>query len=98
MSPKLQSLVKVLMNYAEHENFCGIVFVERRTTAHILMMALKAVKDLSFLKIGVLVGHGSSGSGNIGSMAASQQEIVVRKFREGSLNLLIATKVNIYKM
>ena len=80
-------------------SLCGIVFVERRTTAALLSDLLNSLanedKKLSFLKCNYVVGHGTTGSlsDSTHEMSWKKQEEVLRKFRGHELNLLVATSV-----
>ncbi|KAI9355311.1 hypothetical protein DFJ73DRAFT_623667 [Zopfochytrium polystomum] len=96
LSPKVQKLISVLEGYhPQAESFCGIIFVEKRWTAKLLGSILRSVTTLSFLKIGLLVGHGySNGLKGIDfSMPVSRQKETVKSFKSGTINLLIATQV-----
>ncbi|KAI9348115.1 hypothetical protein BDR26DRAFT_854000 [Obelidium mucronatum] len=100
MSPKFLTLVNILEQYASDDaKFCGICFTEKRCSAKVLGYLLPRCPSLcSFVKVEGLVGHGSdsliaSSSAISFSMDVAQQKKVVHRFRDGKLNLLIATKV-----
>lgn len=96
VSPKVMALVDTLKGHEEAgDQFCGIVFVQRRATAHVLGHLLRQWKGLEFLKVGVLVGHavGKEGVDPDALMKVKQQMEIVRKFGNGELNLLVATQV-----
>ncbi|KAI8830467.1 hypothetical protein BJ741DRAFT_537573 [Chytriomyces cf. hyalinus JEL632] len=98
MSPKFLALVGILEEYATDGSFCGICFAEKRCSAMLLASLLPRVSTLkSFLRAEALIGHGSdrnSQTSAIGfSMGISQQKKTVEQFRDGKLNLLVATKV-----
>lgn len=82
----------------EGDKLCGIVFVQRRSTAVRLCELITQIgamqKDLSFVECDYIVGHGASGdkSKEI-AMKATRQEDVLDKFRKKRINLLIATSV-----
>ncbi|RHZ72154.1 hypothetical protein Glove_245g9 [Diversispora epigaea] len=93
LSPKVMQLVKILDCFKlSSENFCGIVFVERRQTANVLDLLIKEIGSLDFIKPGVLVGHGSSEEGDL-QMKYKEQNKKIGFFRDGKINLLIATNV-----
>ena len=79
------------------KEFCGIIFAERRATVRLLQWILKGLPQLDFLKVGILVGHGSNRQAKVNSsstsMPISRQNEVVRSFRTGQINLMIATQV-----
>ena len=76
----------------QSENFCGIVFVERRHTANVLHRLMNDIEELDFIKSGVLVGHGSNEEGDL-QMKFKEQNKTIGDFRDGKINLLIATNV-----
>ncbi|CAG8495182.1 4853_t:CDS:2 [Diversispora eburnea] len=93
LSPKVMQLVKILDCFkSSSENFCGIVFVERRQTANVLDLLIKEIGSLDFIKPGVLIGHGSSEEGDL-QMKYKEQNKKIGFFRDGKINLLIATNV-----
>jgi hypothetical protein len=98
ISPKLQKLFEILGGYAGQKEFCGIIFVEKRKAAQILHDTILHTPGLEFIRPAVLVGHGE-GSKTFGSqMVSRDQERVVKMFREGRFNLLVATKVSSYRI
>ena len=78
------------------DKLCGIVFVQRRSTAVRLCELIDALRktqaDLQYIKCDYLVGHGA-GSSVREAMKASKQEDVLSRFRRKRINLLIATSV-----
>lgn len=93
LSPKVLQLINILDCFrSTSENFCGIVFVERRHTANVLNLLIKEIGTLDFIKSGVLVGHGSSDEGDL-QMKYKEQNKTINLFRDGKINLLIATNV-----
>ncbi|CAG8675935.1 16194_t:CDS:2, partial [Dentiscutata erythropus] len=93
LSPKVFKLIEILKCFKEQtDNFCGIVFVERRHTANVLHLLIKEIDDLNFIRPGVLVGHGSHEEGDL-QMKFKEQNRTINAFREGKINLLIATNV-----
>ncbi|CAG8634049.1 16813_t:CDS:2 [Funneliformis mosseae] len=93
LSPKVIKLIKVLDCFQKQsDEFCGIVFVERRHTANVLHYLLEEIGTLDFIKSDVLVGHGSSEEGDL-QMKFKKQNKTINSFRDGKINLLIATNV-----
>ncbi|KAJ3087920.1 hypothetical protein HK102_009973 [Quaeritorhiza haematococci] len=105
IAPKVQTLINILTEYRDNpQQFCGIVFVEQRNTARILHLVVKHCEKLNdFVRSAVLIGHGGgrgSGGGDDKEfkfkqhmMDVKEQQQVVKQFRTGEVNLLIATKV-----
>lgn len=97
-SPKFSKLLEILRR-SQAEDFCGIVFVEQRMTAMCLVQKITEIQ-LPGIRCSFIVGHASS-SGKImekkvsgsGGMNAKKQQEVLKKFRSGTFNLLIATSV-----
>ena len=79
----------------------GIVFVERRTTAAKLTKLIqhksRSDMDLSHIRCDYVVGHNEGKKGTHlrkeAHMNTNKQNIVLNKFRNGRINLLIATSV-----
>ncbi|CAG8433757.1 11080_t:CDS:2 [Ambispora gerdemannii] len=93
LSPKVIKLIQILDCFREiKDEFCGIVFVERRHTANVLDLVIREIGTLDFIKTGILVGHGTNESGDL-QMRYRQQNRVINAFKNGDLNLLIATNV-----
>ncbi|CAG8559865.1 22395_t:CDS:2 [Racocetra persica] len=93
LSPKVIQLINILKCFKDQtDNFCGIVFVERRHTANVLHLLIKETEELYFIKSGVLVGHGSHEEGDL-QMKFKEQNKTINAFRDGRINLLIATNV-----
>ncbi|KAH7928196.1 P-loop containing nucleoside triphosphate hydrolase protein [Leucogyrophana mollusca] len=100
-SPKVKALAEVLLEH-HSETFHGIIFVEQRQIAACLAKILSCIPELrGRIRCAELVGHGS-GHNHRGKQAASastkgmglaRQQDIVRGFRDGSLNLLVATSV-----
>ena len=86
---------------SEADHLRGIVFVERRTTALLLTKLIqqksKSDEDLKHIRCDYIVGHNEGKKGNHlrkeANMKTSKQESVLEKFRDGRLNLLVATSV-----
>ncbi|KAI8817973.1 uncharacterized protein EV422DRAFT_603341, partial [Fimicolochytrium jonesii] len=96
VSPKVHTLIKILLGYKdEAATFCGIVFVQKRSTATALQALIEKWPGLGFLKSSILVGHGRGKSSTVldVNMQIKEQKRIVGQFRTGELNLLIATRV-----
>ncbi|KAJ3021529.1 Dicer-like protein 1 [Thoreauomyces humboldtii] len=95
VSPKVAALLKTLEGYREQaDTFCGIIFVERRSTATVLFQLIKKWAGLDFLRCEMIVGHGTGGHNPLDvNMSILQQHKVVQGFRKGHFNLLLATRV-----
>ncbi|CAO3669359.1 unnamed protein product [Rhizopus stolonifer] len=92
-SPKIAKLIQVVSFLVDNfEQFCGIIFVERRHTAIALQKLIDSLDSLSKIRCGILIGHGSSDEGDV-QMTFKEQNKVIQKFRSGQLNILIATNV-----
>ena len=84
------------------EKSAGIVFVERRVVAACLASFINKVSaknpQLRRIKCAHMVGHGTGGGaalveGHSSSMSVKKQQEILRQFRSGKINLLIATSV-----
>jgi len=92
-SNKIQRLIQILkIFYMNEEPVCGIIFVERRHTAYVLMWLIRSCADLHRIKSAVLTGHQANGVSEA-KMGYKNQNRVISKFRNGEVNLLIATNV-----
>lgn len=88
VTPKVQSLVKVLMKYQHTDDFRAIIFVERVVAALVLPKVFAELPSLSFIKCASLIGHNNSQE-----MRTSQMQDTIAKFRDGRVTLLVATSV-----
>lgn len=88
VTPKVQSLVKILLKYQHTEDFRAIVFVERVVSALVLPKVFAELPSLSFIKCASLIGHNNSQE-----MRTSQMQDTIAKFRDGRVTLLVATSV-----
>ncbi|KAJ3766364.1 hypothetical protein FB446DRAFT_794179 [Lentinula raphanica] len=86
VTPKVLKLVQILKSCRElGGDFCGIIFVRRRIVADTLMqLLLRLDSELGFLRIRVLFGARN--------LDTSHQDEILRMVKDGSCNLLIATK------
>ncbi|KAI7863327.1 dicer-2 protein [Spinellus fusiger] len=91
-SPKIIGLLQVLYVFLAKEDFCGIIFVERRQTAIAINLLIRSISDLKPFKCDILIGHGAHNEGDV-KMRFKDQNNMIKKFRTGELNLLIATNV-----
>ncbi|KAF9149283.1 Dicer-like protein 1 [Linnemannia schmuckeri] len=96
---KVQKLVDVLREVGRQPEFCGILFVERRPTAHTMKDFLDECKKfgpefgLDFIQSAVLTGHGVKGDVKQHHMNIKAQRKILEGFRKGQYNLLVATDV-----
>ncbi|KAI8332965.1 putative dicer-like protein [Choanephora cucurbitarum] len=96
-TPKAQALVDCLSHILDtddkSEEFCGIIFVERRHTAVAIKILIEQIEELNMMfRCEVLYGHGTTTGGNL-QMKYTVQNEVIAKFRKGKINLMIATNV-----
>ena len=102
-SPKFTTLLQILANTNpclsnSQDRVCGIVFVERRSTAVCLTRLIQQHHNgcLGHLNCSFIVGHTGRGGRVLeqgANMNVKKQQEVLRKFRAGQLNLLVATSV-----
>ncbi|KAH8114247.1 hypothetical protein DFH11DRAFT_1596751 [Phellopilus nigrolimitatus] len=95
LSPKLRAAINTLVKYRT-ETFQGIIFVDQRQVATALSWVLRRVATTKdWIRCYELMGHGDGGatSDTLKGMTLKEQNDVVRAFRSGELNLLIATSV-----
>lgn len=88
VTPKVQSLIKILMKYQHTEDFRAIVFVERVVAALVLPKVFAELPSLGFIKCASLIGNNNSQE-----MRTSQMQDTIAKFRDGRVTLLVATSV-----
>ncbi|KAG0238750.1 Dicer-like protein 1 [Actinomortierella wolfii] len=98
MSPKAMKLIQLLwVTYKKFQDeFCGIIFVERRYAAYAVGELLRELEIFQgIFRVGLLVGHGGGKKGKDRSvrMMFNEQNRVITDFRNGTYNLLVATKV-----
>ncbi|KAF9981623.1 Dicer-like protein 1 [Modicella reniformis] len=94
LSPKVLKLIQLLRVAAQlKDEFCGIVFVQRRDTAMALCMLLQELEEFqNVFRVQILAGH-SDGSERILRMSFRDQTAIISHFRNKVYNLLIATSV-----
>lgn len=93
LSPKVHALFDVLGKFKHIEkDFCAIVFCDQRWSTSVLAMAIKNWPALSWIRPGVIVGHGQ-GKTSLACMSVKDQYDTMTNFRTGKINLLLATCV-----
>uniref|UniRef100_A0A158R4U7 RNA helicase n=1 Tax=Syphacia muris TaxID=451379 RepID=A0A158R4U7_9BILA len=100
---KVSRLLEILQFFSPVNNpnfvFCGIVFVEQRYVSYVMNILIKAVAKFDKDRFGYLmpdfvIGYKNSNFGTEETLALhKRQEEVLKKFRHGQVNLLIATSV-----
>uniref|UniRef100_A0A667GZH0 RNA helicase n=1 Tax=Lynx canadensis TaxID=61383 RepID=A0A667GZH0_LYNCA len=93
-NPKLEMLEQILQEqFGSSDGRRGILFTQTRQSAHSLLLWLQQQPGLQMLDIraDLLIGAGNSSQNT--HMTQRDQQEVIRKFRAGILNLLVATSV-----
>ncbi|KAF9583828.1 Dicer-like protein 1, partial [Lunasporangiospora selenospora] len=97
LSPKVIKLVQLLRvaGMTLMDEFCGIIFVQRRDTAIALGLLLHELRELDdFIQAQVLLGHNDESEGaDVLRMTFKEQDKIIKGFRDKEYNLLIATSV-----
>ncbi|KAL5795899.1 hypothetical protein ACOSQ2_000719 [Xanthoceras sorbifolium] len=88
VTPKVQSLIKILLKYQHTQDFRAIIFVERVVAALVLPKVFVELPSLSFVRSASLIGHNNSQE-----MRTCQMQDTIAKFRDGRVTLLVATSV-----
>ncbi|KAE8662432.1 Endoribonuclease Dicer-like protein 1 [Hibiscus syriacus] len=88
VTPKVQSLIKILLKYQHTEDFRAIIFVERVVAALVLPKVFAELPSLGFIRCASLIGHNNSQE-----MRTGQMQDTIAKFRDGRVTLLVATSV-----
>ncbi|CAH1411951.1 unnamed protein product [Lactuca virosa] len=88
VTPKVQSLIQILLKYQHTEDFRAIIFVERVVAALVLPKVFAELPSLKFINSASLIGHNNSQE-----MRTSQMQDTISKFRDGRVTLLVATSV-----
>ena len=74
-------------------DFCGIIFVERRHTTIAIKALIEALGNIhNKAKCDILIGHGTKTQGDV-QMGFRDQNEVIARFKNKSINLLLATSV-----
>ena len=99
-SPKLTQLLYVLSDttLSNRDKLCGIIFVQMRSTAVCLSQTINKLSKDFFPQIrsDYVVGHGAirkTSEGGSTNMNVKKQQAVLKKFRQETVNLLVATSV-----
>ncbi|TKY86881.1 hypothetical protein EX895_004169 [Sporisorium graminicola] len=95
-SPKVLRLIETLKCFEPSaQDFCAIIFVERRQTAKLLVELIKRVPGLEFIHPEFLLGHeDDSAHGGTPGMDWHVQVQVLNRFRRRKpTNLLVATSI-----
>lgn len=75
------------------EEFCGIIFVQRRDTAAALAILLQEYEPFrEIIRVQALAGH-HDGKDPVLRTSAKDQSTIISKFRDGAYNLLVSTCV-----
>lgn len=88
LSPKVLKLIELLNQVYTTSNISGIVFVRQRYAASAMHQLIREL-ELPNIACDMLVGHGMEGDI---AMDHRKQVTVINQFRQGKLNLLIATR------
>lgn len=88
LSPKVLKLIELLEQIYTSPATSGIVFVKQRYAASAMHQLIKEL-ELPNIACDMLVGHGMEGDI---AMDHRNQVMVINQFRQGKLNLLIATR------
>ncbi|MFS7909453.1 putative ribonuclease III post-transcriptional gene silencing PAZ-Argonaute family [Helianthus anomalus] len=88
VTPKVQSLIQILLKYQHMDDFRAIIFVERVVAALVLPKVFAELPSLNFINSASLIGHNNSQE-----MRTSQMQDTISKFRDGRVTLLVATSV-----
>ncbi|KAK7035758.1 hypothetical protein R3P38DRAFT_3391822 [Favolaschia claudopus] len=91
-SPKVKVLVNILRSHLS-QVFQGIIFVDQRQTAFCLARLLPCIPGLEELRCAELVGEGGEGVEGVLKVSGQNTQETLQSFREGRLNLIVATSV-----
>ncbi|KAG0057140.1 Dicer-like protein 1 [Linnemannia elongata] len=95
MSPKVMKLIQILRVAGKSwsEDFCGIIFVQRRDTAIALCLLLQELEEFrEIFRVQVLAGH-SDENYSVLKMKFQEQNDIISNFRSKVYNLLVSTSV-----
>ncbi|KAG0213570.1 Dicer-like protein 1 [Mortierella sp. GBA30] len=95
MTPKVLKLIQVLRasERSLSDDFCGIIFVQRRDTAVALCLLLQEFQEFKdVFRVQVLAGHGDE-SESVLRMSFREQNTIIGNFRNKVYNLLVSTSV-----
>nr|BAG53507.1 unnamed protein product [Homo sapiens] len=93
-NPKLEMLEKILQRQFSSSNSPrGIIFTRTRQSAHSLLLWLQQQQGLQTVDIRAQLLIGAGNSSQSTHMTQRDQQEVIQKFQDGTLNLLVATSV-----
>lgn len=95
VSPKVGCLLSFLKEH-HHDAFSGIVFVQERVTAHALAAVIAhhpMTRDLFCCQACVGATQGAKNQNIWDGLGAADVQTTLRQFRDGRLNLVVATNV-----
>ncbi|XP_016077486.1 PREDICTED: probable ATP-dependent RNA helicase DHX58 [Miniopterus natalensis] len=93
-NPKLEKLEQILQKqFRSLDSHRGIIFTRTRQSAHSLLLWLQQQPSLQTVDIRAQLLIGAGNSSQSTHMTQRDQQKVIRKFRDGTLNLLVATSV-----
>nr|XP_054526857.1 ATP-dependent RNA helicase DHX58 isoform X3 [Pan troglodytes] len=93
-NPKLEMLEKILQRQFSSSNSSrGIIFTRTRQSAHSLLLWLQQQQGLQTVDIRAQLLIGAGNSSQSTHMTQRDQQEVIQKFQDGTLNLLVATSV-----
>ncbi|XP_008576949.1 PREDICTED: probable ATP-dependent RNA helicase DHX58 [Galeopterus variegatus] len=93
-NPKLEVLEQILQKqFGSPDSPRGIIFTRTRQSAYSLLLWLQQQPSLQKLDIKAQLMVGAGNSSQSTHMTQRDQQEVIRKFRDGTLNLLVATSV-----
>ncbi|KAM8818989.1 ATP-dependent RNA helicase DHX58 [Rhynchonycteris naso] len=93
-NPKLETLEQILQEqFGSPGNPRGIIFTCTRQSAHSLLLWLQQQPNLQTVDIRPQLLIGAGNSSQNARMTQRDQQDVIHKFRDGNLNLLVATSV-----
>ncbi|XP_055113205.1 ATP-dependent RNA helicase DHX58 isoform X3 [Symphalangus syndactylus] len=93
-NPKLEMLEKILQRqFRSSDSPRGIIFTRTRQSTHSLLLWLQQQPGLKALDIRAQLLIGAGNSSQSTHMTQRDQQEVIWKFRNGTLNLLVATSV-----
>ncbi|XP_067869539.1 probable ATP-dependent RNA helicase DHX58 [Heterodontus francisci] len=92
-NPKLNTLEKILLERFKLSNSRGIIFTKTRQSTHAMLGWIRSRVQLLEAKIKAECLTGAGVSSQTKHMTQQEQQDVILKFREGIINLLVATSV-----
>ncbi|KAI8136903.1 hypothetical protein BJV82DRAFT_718564 [Fennellomyces sp. T-0311] len=90
---KMIKLLRCISIFATVDDLCCIIFAERRHIVVALNLVIQASSHFKDrIRSDIMIGHGNSEDGDI-TMKFKEQDRVIQRFRDGELNMIIATNV-----